>query len=175
MAVTRRSQARMLALQALCAFDAVGDPFETQLDELLRDPQAHADLQIERLSATLLDFARALALGTWKQRKTLDEKLAQTAAHWSLARMTPVDRNILRIGLHELLEHPETPPQVVINEAIELARRFGDADSPGFVNGVLDAVRRACGIPAEPKVNPATSDSAQSGVQDGEKGDDGSV
>ena len=63
--------------------------------------------------------------------------------------MTPVDRNVLRLGLYELLEHPETPPQVVINEAIELARRFGDADSPAFVNGVLDAIRRSVVEPAD--------------------------
>jgi N utilization substance protein B len=143
----------MLALQALCAFEAVGDEFGKQVDQLLHDEQALADLEIEPpLSDALLGFARDLALDTWGQHESLDQMLSQTAAHWSLARMTPVDRNVLRIGLHELLEHPETPPQVVINEAIELARRFGDASSPAFVNGVLDAVRRSFAqAPDEPR------------------------
>jgi transcription antitermination factor NusB len=134
----------MLALQALCAFEAVGQKFGEQLDEFLHDEQALVDLDIDLPPpAELLSFARTLAQGAWAQKRQLDDKLSRTAQHWSLTRMTPVDRNILRLGLHELLEHPETPPQVVINEAIELARRFGDADSPAFVNGVLDAIRRA--------------------------------
>jgi N utilization substance protein B len=133
----------MLALQALCAFEGVGEQFGGQLDEFLCDELVLADLDVDLPPPSeLVDFARTLAQDTWAQRGVLDEKLAQTAAHWTVARMTPVDRNILRLGLYELLEHPETPPQVVINEAIELARRFGDADSPAFVNGVLDAVRR---------------------------------
>jgi N utilization substance protein B len=133
----------MLALQALCAFEAVGAEFSGQLDEFFHDEHTLADLNIERPPpAEVTDFARTLAQGTWAQKRELDEKLAKTAAHWSVARMTPVDRNILRLGTHELLEHPETPLQVVINEAIELARQFGDAESPSFVNGVLDAIRR---------------------------------
>jgi N utilization substance protein B len=134
----------MLALQALCAFEAVGGQFSERLDHFLHDECALADLEIELPPPDeLLHFARRLALGTWARREVLNDKLARTAAHWSLSRMTPVDRNVLRLGLYELLEHPETPPQVVINEAIELARRFGDADSPAFVNGVLDAIRRS--------------------------------
>ena len=134
----------MLALQALCAFEAVGGQFSEQLDHFFHDECALADLEIELPPPDeLLRFARRLALGTWAQWEVLNDKLSRTAAHWSLARMTPVDRNVLRLGLYELLEHPETPPQVVINEAIELARCFGDADSPAFVNGVLDAIRRS--------------------------------
>jgi len=134
----------MLALQALCAFEAVGEKFGDQLNEFLSDEQALADLGIDwPPPGDTVRFARSLAQGAWSQQKTLDEKISQTASHWSVARMTPVDRNILRMGLHELLEHAETPRQVVINEAIELARRFGDANSPAFVNGVLDAIRRA--------------------------------
>ncbi len=133
----------MAALQALCAFEAVGDEFEQQLSEFLHDPVTWVDLGFERPPGDdLLAFARELALRAWQQRELLDRELARTAVHWSVARMTPVDRNILRLGLHELLEYPNTPPQVVINEAIELARRFGDADSSAFVNGVLDAARK---------------------------------
>ena len=142
----------MLALQALCAFDAIGERFGDQLEEFLRDEQALSDLGIELPPPNeLLSFARTLAQGAWAQKRQLDERLSRTAAHWSVARMTLVDRNILRLGMHELLEHRDVPPQVVINEAIELARHVGDADSPAFVNGVLDAVRRElAGPPADP-------------------------
>lgn len=133
----------MLALQALCAFEAVDEEFKRQLDEFLHDEHVLADLDIDLPPPPeLIDFARGLASAAWAQRKSLDETISRAAIHWSLERMIPVDRNILRMGLHELLEHRETPPKVVINEAIELARRFGDADSPAFVNGVLDAVHK---------------------------------
>ncbi len=140
----RRSAARALALQALCAYEALGDAFDAQLHELLDDPEIHADLSLESpLHPDVRRFAQELARGAWRHRRELDERLGRASEHWSLARMTPVDRNILRLGLYELLYHPDTPPQVVLNEAVELAKRFGDADSPAFVNGVLDAVRRS--------------------------------
>lgn len=141
----------MLALQALCAFDAVGADFGDRLNVFLRDEQVLADLEIEvPPPGEIVSFARQLALGAWGQRKTIDGRLSRTASHWSVTRMTPVDRNVLRLGAHELLEHPETPPEVVIDQAIELARQFGDTDSPAFVNGVLDAVRRAIEAEAGP-------------------------
>lgn len=137
----------MLALQALCAFDAIGDEFDEQLDRFLHDTHVLHDLEIDQPAPVeLVQFARLLTRGAWAQRELIDNRLSQTAAHWSVPRMTPVDRNVLRLGIHELLEHPETPPQVVIDEAIELAKYFGDTDSPAFVNGVLDAVRRAIGV-----------------------------
>ncbi len=90
----------------------------------------------------MVTFARQLARGAWEQRERADTLLRDTVPDWSVGRMQPVDRNILRIGLYELLECPETPFAVVINEAVELARQFGGADSPGFVNGVLDGLRK---------------------------------
>jgi N utilization substance protein B len=145
MPVRKRSQARMLALQALCLFDAIGDEFADRLDEFLCDQQAYEDLGFAvPPAAKVLDFARRLASGTWERRSEYDRLLDLHAAHWSIARMLPVDRNILRMGLHELHEHDAgRPPRVVINEAVELARCFGDAGSPAFVNGVLDGIRRA--------------------------------
>jgi N utilization substance protein B len=69
--------------------------------------------------------------------------LAAAAENWRLPRMAAVDRNILRLGAYELLFTPATPSAVALNEAIELARRYGSADSPGFINGVLDRLRLA--------------------------------
>jgi transcription antitermination protein NusB len=146
----QRSQARALALQALCLFDSLGEGFAEQLGHFLQDSHVYADLGLTRSPGVEnLSFARTLVLGAWQARAQYDELLTQAAADWSISRMTPVDRNILRLGLHELLEHSDTPPEVVIDEAIELARRFGAEDSPGFVNGVLDAIRKQLGIGKE--------------------------
>lgn len=146
MQTRKRSQARMLALQALCTLEAVGENFRTELPRFLADEENLVDLGIPEMpDSDMLQFARRLADGAWTDRKALDERLEKSAAHWSLARMTPVDRNVLRLGLFELLTMPETPAAVVVNEAIELAKLFSDTESPGFVNGILDAVRRELG------------------------------
>jgi N utilization substance protein B len=156
MPIRKRSQARMLAMQALCVFDAVGDAFADRLDEFLGDPHVYEDLGLpETPPNDVLEFARRLALGTWQHRARYDELLSRHAEHWSLNRMPPVDRNILRLGVHELHEQDaDRPPQVVINEAVELARRFGGADSPAFVNGLLDAIRRSLEAGEDDSVRP---------------------
>lgn len=152
MSQRRRTQARTLALQALCLYDAIGDTFEAELDSFLTDPTLRSDLDLPTsLPSETISFARKIAHDAWKQRPEIDATLERNVTGWSVSRMPPVDRNTLRIGLHELLHDPGTPPQVVINEAIDLARRFGDKDSPAFVNGVLDAIRRELGIPAPPR------------------------
>lgn len=137
------SQARLLALQALCAFEALGDAFDQQLPSFLHDEHTLADLGLVAPEERTLNFAGSLARGAWQNHAEYDRLLAETAQHWSLARMTPVDRNVLRLATHEMLSQPGTPLKVVINEAIELARVFGDTESAGFVNGVLDALARA--------------------------------
>jgi transcription antitermination protein NusB len=88
------------------------------------------------------DFARSLFEGAVANIATIDPLLRRHAEHWKLERMAAVDRNVLRLALYELLYEPAVPPAVVINEALELARRFSAADSVEFVNGVLDAVRK---------------------------------
>lgn len=144
MAYQYRSQARKLALQALCAYEAVGDGFREQLGRFLHDDEILADVGIEAPpDAEIVAFAQRITQAAWSRRGELDRRIEATAAHWSLARMTPVDRNILRLGLCELLEPAaDASAAVIISEALELARVFGDADSPAFVNGVLDAARR---------------------------------
>ncbi|MFH1748246.1 MAG: transcription antitermination factor NusB [Planctomycetota bacterium] len=152
-----RSQARALALQALCLFDSLGDQFANELSAFLHDSHTHVDLGLpERLPLEVISFARELAEGTWRARQQYDDLLTQLATDWSITRMPRVDHNILRLGLHELLEHTETAADIVINEAIELARRLGAEDSPRFVNAVLDAGRLQLGIvSARDAANPA--------------------
>ena len=89
------------------------------------------------------EFVTGLVQGTLEHLAEIDERLSRYATNWPLPRMAVVDRNILRMGSYELLFGEETPPKVVINEAVELAKRFGTADSGKFVNGVLDSIHKA--------------------------------
>lgn len=99
-------------------------------------------LKSQKIGADVEEFARELFEGTVSEVEELDRLVRQHAEHWRLERMAAVDRNILRLSLYELLRRPETPPAAVINEALEIARRFSDRDSVEFVNGVLDAIRK---------------------------------
>ncbi len=89
----------------------------------------------------MIEFARSLIAGVRRNRGELDALLTQTADHWSLERMAATDRNVLRLGAYEIL-YADTPDRVAINEAVELAKRFGTRQSAQFVNGILDRVAR---------------------------------
>jgi len=104
------------------------DQLEEDLSRLLADPRARKEA---------VAFAEKLAAGVFTRCEQIDQCIARAAHHWSLERMAPVDRAILRVGAFELL-FGDTPPRVAINEAVELAKRFGGADSGAFVNGILD-------------------------------------
>jgi len=96
-----------------------------------------------QLDAETERFARSLFEGAVGEAPTLDSLVRSQAQHWRLERMAAVDRNILRLALYELFHVPENPPAVVINEALELARRFSTVDSVDFVNGILEGVRKS--------------------------------
>jgi N utilization substance protein B len=131
--MTSRRRARGLALQALYQLDVQGDAFLEQIDDFLRESGVdHGGIE----------FARSLAVGAWEKRASSDRWIARTAKNWDLERIAICDRNILRIGAYELEERGDTPPAVVINEAVELAKRYSSSEAPQFVNGVLDALRR---------------------------------
>lgn len=87
------------------------------------------------------EFARGLVEGTIDRVEEIDRILIETSEHWRLGRMSTVDRNVLRLAVYELLTK-STPPGVVINEALEIAKRFSSPESVAFVNGVLDAVNQ---------------------------------
>lgn len=97
-------------------------------EEFLRGRLGHPEL---------IEFALSLLAGVRKNRDELDALLSRTADHWKLGRMAATDRNVLRLGAYEIL-HAETPDRVAINEAVELAKRFGSGHSAQFVNGILD-------------------------------------
>jgi N utilization substance protein B len=139
----KRSQAREVALQLLFQHDL--NP-NVSREDVLR----HAREQLDDDDS--LRFALALYDGTRGRLADIDDRLGKAAEHWRLARMAVTDRNVLRLGAYEL-EDVETPANVTLNEAIELARKYGSADSPAFVNGVLDRLhkeRPTTPPPAEP-------------------------
>ena len=88
----------------------------------------------------VIDFSRILVGGVEKSLSSIDSIIKKYAKNWEIERMAVIDRNILRLGIFELLYLEDIPPKVSINEAIELAKRFGDKDSSRFVNGILDRV-----------------------------------
>jgi N utilization substance protein B len=96
----------------------------------------------KKLDRETREFARALFEGAVGELESLDALLSEQAENWRLERMAAVDRNILRVAAFELIHYPDTPTPVVINEALEIARRFSGRDSVEFINGILDGVRR---------------------------------
>ncbi len=125
-----RHQSRERALQILFQYDIHGKP-GVWLDEFWK--QCHASEDVKT-------FAEQLVGGVLEHKKDLDALIGKYATNWKVSRMQIVDRNILRIGTYELLYLDEMPAKVTVNEAIELAKDFGDEDAAKFVNGVLDKV-----------------------------------
>ena len=136
--MARRSKAREVALQLLFQHDQNGVPVpRPAITRFVRDRLSDAELE---------GFALVLYDGVLKHQASIDALLTKTAEKWRLSRMMPVDRNVLRMGAFELLHGPEqAATAVVIDEAIELARRFATLDSPAFVNGILDKIAQARG------------------------------
>ena len=118
-------------MQALCQLEVLGETMLSQLDEFLADENPPRSVQ---------DYARNLVHAAQSDMTTIDHHIQGVADNWALSRMAPVDRNILRVAVCELIHRTDVPPRVVVDEAIEIAKAFGAAESAGFVNGVLDAV-----------------------------------
>jgi N utilization substance protein B len=136
-----RAASRQLALQVLYAVDLASSRGSEEAFEPGRvGAEAFESVaQSFDLPEGARAFAKQLVFGVVERREELDQHLAANARNWRVERMAAVDRNVLRIAVYELLA-TDTPTSVVIDQAIELARRFGDDPSPAFVNGVIDAV-----------------------------------
>ncbi len=131
-----RTTAREAALQMLYALEASGGP----ADSVIRDFWAEMPGDAEDRA-----YADSLVRGVAGSLERVDLLVSTASSNWRLERMTRVDRNLLRLGAYELLARPEIPRAVVLDEAVELAKRFGTAESGAFVNGVLDRVADDCG------------------------------
>ncbi len=135
---TRRT-GRSYALQLLYARD--GDA-SNNLSSAAVNWAADFDLEVDEAAQ---QFARDLVAAAVERSQEIDEMIASASKNWRIDRMSRVDRNILRLGACELVAFRDVPVKVVINEAVELAKRFGTAESSAFVNGVLDRIATAVG------------------------------
>jgi len=135
-----RRKSREAALQYLFQEDFSGTAIEGSREELLEDgfDTFCSHYQISRKARP---YALELLQGIFLKRHEIDAAIREHATNWRLERIAVTDRNLLRVGVYEMLFTDDVPPQVAINEAVEIAKRFGSDDSPAFVNGVLDAVQ----------------------------------
>jgi len=129
-----RRKAREYALQMLFQWDITHDAIDQVVTTFFQNQPEDA--------TAIVDFARQLVTGTVDHVEHIDQILRRHAEHWRLDRMATVDRNILRLAVQEFLYDKDTPKTVVINEAIEIARRFSAQESPQFINGVLDSIKK---------------------------------
>lgn len=127
----KRTRARELAMQGLYQLDVQGPDLLQRLAEFFIENDPH--LSVRKL-------ASEWTKGTWENLALCDELIAASTIKWQLSRLSTVDKSILRLAVYQLKFCPDIPPRVVINEAIELAKKFGADKSSAFVNGVLDAV-----------------------------------
>ncbi len=141
-----RRKGREVALQLLYQADWEDDLdwdkgyqfAKNALDQYRKELLPQDDLFDEELSEFIVDIVAGVLL----RRKQIDEVIKKFSKGWKIHRMAMVDRNILRLGIFELCYHPDIPPKVAINEAVELAKKFGDENSSRFINGILDSVYR---------------------------------
>lgn len=133
----RRTLAREHALKILYQLDITRRPLEIILEDYWK-----ADDTKDINDEAIISYARELSKGVAAQLTTIDEKISEYATNWQLKRMAVIDRNSMRIGLYELKYSTEIPPKVAINEAVELAKKYGDLESSKFVNGILDKIHK---------------------------------
>lgn len=131
----RRRLAREIALQALYVADVAHTPALEAFAIVTRREGEDADEET-------LAFARELALGAIERVSELDLTIQGLAANWSMVRMAAVDRNVLRLAAYELDARPDTPVGVIIDEAIEIVRKYSTEEATRFINGILDSLRK---------------------------------
>jgi N utilization substance protein B len=130
-----RRKARISALQMLFQYDVARQP----ISEVTR---GYWEAFGEEAGEVDREFADKLALGAISHLDEIDNRIKRRAEHWRIQRMAVVDRNVLRLAIYEFLYEAETPKTVVINEALEIARKFSTFEATQFINGILDAIKR---------------------------------
>ena len=132
----KRRSSRELALKFLYQFELNGGDLGEQIKLFLERNSSQEDVA---------NFMKELVVSLIDKMEEIDEIIQKFSDHWILDRMTVIDRNILRMGACELLFNFSTPPKVVINEAIDIAKKYGNENSPEFINGILDKVYNEIG------------------------------
>ena len=143
MTLDRRTQAREMTMQALCQLDVQGNDVMDMLDLFFRE-QTDDDMTLQ--------LAREWTKGTWQLVDECDRIIVQTTFRWKLSRLSHVDRAILRLAVYQLRHCPDIPCKVVINEAIEIAKKYSSEQAPRFINGVLDAVLKSINEKSTPSI-----------------------
>jgi N utilization substance protein B len=127
----QRRKAREVALQVLYTMDILGSNITEVIDLFWSNFEASQEAR---------DFSTVLIEGTWQHRHQIDDLIASCSEHWSLTRMSKVDKAILRMAVYELQHCQDIPPKVTLNEAIDLGKLYGSENSGAFINGILDAL-----------------------------------
>ena len=136
----KRSKARDWALKILYQTDITSRAVDWTIESFLTNEEEEKDQEV-------VEFCKRLVVGVHDNIKTIDEKISQYATNSQLKRMAIIDRNILRLGVYELQYATDIPPKVTINEAVELAKKYGDLESSKFVNGILDKIHKTEVLP----------------------------
>jgi len=145
----KRTRSREFALQVLYQLDiSRGDPSEVfgdfwkdRTDLALSDPEKQV-LEMDKKDPDVRHYAEMLVRGVIEKISAIDKVIVQYAENWDIGRMSYIDRNILRLSAYEILYLEDIPIKVAINEAVELAKRYGEPDSSKFVNGILDRIAK---------------------------------
>ena len=142
----KRTQARDWALKVLYQSDIIGKTrsFDLILEQFFENEE-DKDPEVQQ-------FCRQIGSGVKEQLEEIDALICKYATNWQIKRMAIIDKNILRMGVFELKYVPEIPPKVTINEAVELAKKFGDLESSRFVNGILDKIFKTEIVPLGKKL-----------------------
>ncbi|HOW34838.1 MAG TPA: transcription antitermination factor NusB [Candidatus Omnitrophota bacterium] len=130
----KRTQSREWALKILYQADITGKPVLVSAEEFIANE--------EKADKEVADFCKRLVVGIGDNLEAIDSKIRAYATNWDFKRIAVIDRNILRLGIFELMHTPDVPPKVTINEAVELAKKYGDLESSKFVNGILDNIHK---------------------------------
>lgn len=138
--MSTRRRGREVALQLLYALEIT----QADVEQTLAAPWVE-----NLLSSMMRDFTLTLVKGVAAHRQEIDVLIQEASTNWALERIALVERNILRYAIYELVFMPEIPPNVTINEAVEVAKKYGTEDAPAFINGILDRVKRDVLLPAE--------------------------
>ncbi len=148
--MTKRRKARELALQFLYEEDGDTSNLDYKINRFYNDFAVESlkrdgfiktkeDVNKKKDIAEIFDFLSFIVKGTLVNLEKIDEVIKKISKNWTIERMSRVDRNLLRLSIYEIIYEPETPKNVIINEAVEIAKKYGNDESPAFVNGILDA------------------------------------
>lgn len=151
MSAGNRRQGREIALKMIYSLFDQDQSLQIALDDFWREFRFRDDILGDALeeadqsvSPEVRSFAEELVQGVYDQLETIDDTLNSFSTNWSLERMARVDLALLRMSAYELLYRPDIPVNVVINEAIEIGKRYGTKETPSFINGILDRISRNC-------------------------------